>query len=597
MRLPSLGNVVAAARQSARRFPLVLVAGAVTAYAAISLVEGAGDERMLTRLITTASLGLPLLFALTVVAERRAVGRLAHWLTLGAGVATLAGFWLAFPRWTSDGQAFRYTQFSVAFHLFVAFAPFAGYREPNAFWQYNKGLLLRFLTAGIYSGVLWFGLAGALLALNKLFGVDVPNEGYARLWFVFAFVFNTWFFVGGVPHDLGALEQDTDYPTGLRVFTQYVLVPIVVLYLIILTIYLGKVVATRQWPSGWIGYLVSSVASVGILSWLLVHPLEERAEYAWVKTFTRWLYVAMMPAIVMLWLAIWQRVGQYGITERRYFLIVLSVWLAGVAVYYTLSRSRSIKLIPATLCAISLLTVAGPWSAYAVSRRSQMGRLEVVLARNGLLVDGALRPATRQVTDADAREISAGFRYLLEMHGASAVAPWLADSLRRTVGAVGGGNAARADAGVQSITTAMHVRYVGRWEGGTSGFFNYHSERQPGAVRIEGYTYAIRLPPGLVGDSLMITDDVHVRATVNPLLLVVTRAGARVLEVSLQPVLDSAAAYRGRHPAGAIPPELMTVEVHQGRGAALVRLTQVGGTNARPARLTSIEGDLFLRLP
>ena len=47
------------------------------------------------------------------------------------------------------------------------------------------------------------------------------------------------------------------------------------------------------------------------------------AEHRWVRTYTRGFYVALLPAIVMLWLAIGKRVAQYGITERRYFLIVL----------------------------------------------------------------------------------------------------------------------------------------------------------------------------------------------------------------------------------------------------------------------------------
>ena len=86
-------------------------------------------------------------------------------------------------------------------------------------------------------------------------------------------------------------------------------------------------------PSGWIGYLVSSVAALGILSLLLVHPIKERKENGWIRTYGRWFYLALVPSIVMLLLAIWQRIAQYGITEKRYFLIVLSLWLAGMRIH------------------------------------------------------------------------------------------------------------------------------------------------------------------------------------------------------------------------------------------------------------------------
>src|SRR5262249_46851893 len=159
------------------------------------------------------------------------------------------------------------------------------------------------------------------------------------------------------------------------------LVPLVSVYLVILTVYLGKVLITRDWPSGWIGWLVSGVGTAGILTLLLVHPVAQDPAEKWVAAFARSFWLAVLPAIVMLWLAIWQRVRQYGITEPRYFLVVLSLWLAGLAVYYSITRSRQIRTIPASLGAVALLTFAGPWGAYSVSVGSQVGRLRALLER------------------------------------------------------------------------------------------------------------------------------------------------------------------------------------------------------------------------
>jgi hypothetical protein len=202
MRLPTIAFVVAAAHQAARRFPLVVGAGCVAAYAALGLVHNSGDTAPYIRLLTAATLGFPLLFALTILAERRARTAGTRFAMLAVGVLVLVLFWTAWPGWSDPVQAFRYAQLSAAFHLMVAFLPYARYAEPNGFWQHNRALFLRFLTAALYSGVLYLGLAVALLAVDKLLGVHVPGEGYARLWIVIAFVFNTWFFVGGVPGDL-----------------------------------------------------------------------------------------------------------------------------------------------------------------------------------------------------------------------------------------------------------------------------------------------------------------------------------------------------------------------------------------------------------
>jgi len=215
MRFPAIGDVVSAALQSARRFPFVLAAAAVATYAAIELEKQPGNDQDYTRLLATATLGLPLLFALTLVAERRVRSAAIQWVLPAAGVGALLAFWSAWPHWSSALQWLRYAQLSVAFHLLVAFLPYMGFDQPNGFWQYNKALFLRILTAALYSAVLYVGLAVALLALDKLLGIKLPDGSYAKLWFAIVFMFNTWFFLSGVPDDFAALAARTGMPQDM----------------------------------------------------------------------------------------------------------------------------------------------------------------------------------------------------------------------------------------------------------------------------------------------------------------------------------------------------------------------------------------------
>ena len=468
MRFPSIVDARERAGSAAARFPLVLLAAAVAAVAAYFAVDDGGHDELI-RLIFTAALGLPLLFALAVTAERRGSSR-----ALGMGVGVVAAALLVLLYFVSRGwpdphTVTRYVQLAVAFHLLVAVLPFLGVGTMRGFWQFNRILFLRFLLATLYTGVLFAGLAIALLALDNLFGVDVDGIAYMRLFVLLAFVFHPWFFLAGVPDDVAGLDALTTYPVGIKVFAQFVLVPLVSVYLLILSSYLVRVLITRTWPSGWIGWLVSSVAAAGTLALLLVHPVRDRPEARWVDAYSRWFYVGLLPSIVMLFMAIGLRLGQYGFTERRYFLLVLAVWLAATAVYYAVTASRNIRIIPATLAAIALLTFAGPWSAYAVSRRSQATRLETLLERNGALVDGSLRTVGNDVAFEDAREISAAVRYLVRNHGArslAAVHPSLAD----TTGLLAErspeiSRRPAADEVSQAVLARVGIDYVTEWEG------------------------------------------------------------------------------------------------------------------------------------
>jgi hypothetical protein len=293
-----------------------MAAGVVAAFAAINAVRGPSMEYW-ARLAMVAALGLPLLTALTLFVEQRGWTGIGRTALLAGGVLLLAGFYQVWPGPEETYQAIRYFQLSAALHLLVAFLPFLGRFQRDVFWQYNRRLFEAILRAVLFSGVLFLGLVIALAALDKLFGVDVPGETYARLWFVMALVANTWIFLGGVPDDLPALANDTDYPKGLKVLSQYILTPLVTIYLVLLTAYILKILITGDWPSGWIGYLVASVAVVGLLAFLLVAPLRDREGEGWIRTFSRWLFIGLMPAAVMFLLALWKRIDPYGLTELR----------------------------------------------------------------------------------------------------------------------------------------------------------------------------------------------------------------------------------------------------------------------------------------
>jgi hypothetical protein len=586
--------VITAARATMARYPFVLFAAFAASVFGVLLVE---DDDLWQRWFFPATLGLPLLLAVALLAERRGWSAARRALLGFGGVLVLLALALLWPRWSETVAITRWFQLSVAFHLLVAFLPFAGYDEPNGFWQYNKSLFIRFLTAGVFSAVLYAGLAIAVAALDQLFGVDVEPETYARLWFVIAFLFNTWFFLSGVPRDLAALERHGGYPKGLKVFAQYILVPLVTVYLAILMTYLVKVIATQDWPSGWIGYLVSSVAAVGIFALLLVYPIRERAENRWITTYSRWFYIALFPAVVMLWLAIWQRVGQYGVTEPRYFLTILSIWLAGIAVYFTLRGSRRIILIPASLCAVAVVAFFGPWSAYAVSRRSQTHRLEQVLVRHELLVDGVLRPATRDVPYIDRREISAGLRYLIETHGTGSIEEWFGGSLA-TIDTVGQGTRPserhETDERTRLITAYLGVPYVGRWQRGDVESFNYFVRQDAEAIPIRDFDYAARVD-GVVHDTVRLTADLRLRYDSTGVALELLQESDFLVSVPLLPVLERAQQFAGTGGDRSIPRDSLLTMAENTRARLAVYVTAISGQRLEEGvALSSLSAEVYL---
>lgn len=431
MKLPSISYIVKNATGTYLRFPAAILVACVGTVAAVNLVPNESDPAVswLMSICFQASLGISLLMTAVLVAERRGWNTL---LVQAAGVLLIAAYGFTLPTNITSAPfavTYRHLILLVSAHLLVAFAPFIGDRDTSGFWEYNKTLFLRFAMAALFSGVLFLGLTVALASIDNLFGVHIKGERYFQLWLIMAGVFNTWFFLAGVPERLGENGTATPYPKGLKVFTQYVLLPLVTVYVVILYAYAAKIILEWEWPQGWVSRLILGFSITGILSLLLVHPLKEMEEHRWIRMVWTWYYRLLVPLVVLLLLATFRRINEYGITESRYLGVVLACWLAGITLYFVFSRQKNIKIIPTSLCIIGLGIAWGPWGAFGVAERSQQNRLESLLVRNGILVDGTVRKAPVRIAVKDAEDIRSIVLYFVQTHGTAPLQPWFSNRL------------------------------------------------------------------------------------------------------------------------------------------------------------------------
>lgn len=502
LRLPSIGHLAGATAEVARRFPEV-VACAVIAGCAGVVAVGPGAEERWWALLRIASLGIPLFFALTLVGERRQWTGGRRVLSGALGLAILAALYVVLDPWADEALGQRYGHLTLTLHLAVSVAPYIAVGEPHGFWQYNRTLLFRFVLATLYSAVLFVGLALALAAVDNLLGIAVPPEQYGRLFVMIAYFFHPVFFLAGAPRDFAELEASRDYPATLKVLSQFVMLPIVAVYVAILMLYLGRIAVTGTWPSGWTGYLVSSLAATGILSLLLAHPERIARERGWIDRYAFGFWATVIPAAVMVLLALWQRIQQYGVTERRYLLGILAVWLGAMALRMVVTRTRDIKAIPLTLALIGVLTFAGPWSAYAVAERSQAARVEGILATHGAIGNGRAGSGVVQIPQDDWEQLEAVVGYLIDNHGTAEIEGWYADG-----GDAAGDTAVAPAQGDGRVDRALDllrvvpelpgrpVRVVARRDGApltAGGFDLLVVSGEAGSVRVDGERLQIRI--------------------------------------------------------------------------------------------------------
>lgn len=504
MRLPSLDHLSLRAFAAFKRFPATLVdciIGAIAFIADLQVQKGghyAPGISDAVKLGLTCLLGLPIFFAIELWLERRGdrlAGRTgdesrrrpSSRIFLYLAAACFLGFFY-FQYAESEPHAIRLMIFILAAHLAVSFVAYLRKNETNGFWQFNKVILLRILTALLYSFVLQLGLSLALMAIDRLFKVTIEPQMYAQLACVLA-IFNTWFFLAGVPYSLANQEQRTDYPKGLKIFTQFVLLPLVTIYLAILYPYAVKLLIEWDLPRGWVSNPVLWFAVVGILSFLLLYPIRNESGNEWIKSFSRYYFIALLPLLALPALGIYTRVRDYGITEPRYFVILLTLWLLGIALYFILSKKKDIRLIPITLCIVAIISSIGPASAFSVSRANQYSRLDHLLEKHKLIGPSRNIRDRKSIPVDDYNEVRSISIYLMRDKDQR-----LEDWLRSRVPADVVIKEVSYDADIASVlnftttqpnATNMYIRF-----GGST----------PNAQRITGYDYYVPLILGPKSD-------------------------------------------------------------------------------------------------
>lgn len=442
MKLPSIQLLTQAFIKVLKRFPMVLVSALLGSVVSIILAEGNYahlTELKLLKVVMVSSLGLPLFFAVHMFCEKWNAKPQFTFIALITALFLLVQFYFSIALWQVDNGniIYRFFFWSAGLHLAAAFSVFFVVEEINGFWQFNKQLFLRFLTAALYSVVLYLGLAGAMLAVGQLFGMNVHEELYGDLWILIAGLFNTIFFLGGIQEPVADLNNEHNYPKGLKIFTQYVLLPLVTVYLVILYAYMAKIVVQQNLPQGWVANLILGFSVTGILSLLLVWPLREQEENRWVKTFSRFFYFSLLPLLALLFIAIGTRINAYGITVERYIVAILGVWLALITLYFVFSKRKNIILIPLTLALFLFGSCFGPWSMFAVAERSQVKRLKTLLETKHLLVNGKLLPVSEENRNVAAvgetSQISSIIEYLAQTHSLQVIGDWMSEDCRQMV--------------------------------------------------------------------------------------------------------------------------------------------------------------------
>ena len=407
--------------ETVKRFPLVVLTTMTSGILLYLLINSKNQtDPSLLNLFLTSLLAIPLMVSVVMMNERDMFRNKYLPLLL---LLIPAGFFVLSPKEDLNSNYFRFAQLFVATHLFAGFAPYLKDKNDGRLWEFNKSIFLRFLLSTLYTSVLTGGLFICLGSLKGLFGIPISANTFLITFILCAFIFHPIHFLTGVP---AKYEEINEYPRPLWVFCQNLLIPLIAVFGTILVVYGVTIVATLNWPKGLITLLVSTFSVVGMLTIVLIDPLI-RNDKSWFRKFSSYFYLAQILLACLMLAAIYRRTAEYGVTESRYVVILVSAWLILIGLFFLIRKNQTLKLIPMSLCVLTLITTYGPWSAHSVSLRSEKKRLEKILTEYQVLVKGKLNKDHKVLPYKVGNDISSLILYIYNHHGSAPVADWITD--------------------------------------------------------------------------------------------------------------------------------------------------------------------------
>ena len=255
----------------------------------------------------------------------------------------------------------------------------------DRFWWINHQAVASAVIGAAAFLLVALGMAAIERSLAILFGFETGQVFYN--WILpFAGLFLTpvyW---------LSTLPKVSDYPSEGLVqpdFTsraagflgQFILVPLLLVYGLILLAYTAQIVVTQRLPEGMIGWMVLGFVVIGAATWLLLHPAFMR-QRALVRLFRRWWFWLTVIPLALFFVAVGVRLDAYGLTDERVLLLAGGVWASLLAGAYLIGRG-DIRLIPALAGGILLLLSVGPWNYANLPVVQQAMRLDALLSQPG----------------------------------------------------------------------------------------------------------------------------------------------------------------------------------------------------------------------
>jgi hypothetical protein len=280
------------------------------------------------------------------------------------------------------------------------------------------------ITIGAYL-VVFLGGYFIIYSVNYLFyDSSLPSEIIDNFTIRYIIVTSFVFCVSFMAFIPKSFHKDKIKNTGILKVLSYILLPMLCIYAIILHAYIFKLILNQSVPSNFVGIMVSNFGAIGIVTYLIAYCIRDQNTISFaIRHFPKLL---LLPT-ALLAVAIYIRISEYGLTESRYLVALCGLWIA-ISTISMFWVTQAPKLIIAATATLLILSSFGPWSITKLPLYSQTHKLEALLHKNHILVDGQLVQAHNKISKEDQAAIKSTVHYIFVHKGLRLIQPWFSQT-------------------------------------------------------------------------------------------------------------------------------------------------------------------------
>lgn len=386
--------------------------------------EFSGYERVVQSILVLIFLSL----VATHINERFITNRMQRWGILIASVVLSIGYYAILPSNDSAFPIYEVKTSVLIFALFIAFIWIPTIKN-NIRYFYEMFLAIfkySFVTL-LYGGILTLGVQAIISSIDLLlFSISYDYFIHAAnfIWIVVA----PSYFLSLIPLTLNyfvdselarrdtteaVAEQETtafEAPNFLQILINYIVIPLVGIYTIILVVYILLNIRGEFWSDNLLEPMLISYAIVVIITYLLACNMTQPIARYFRKIFPK----ILIPIVLFQSIASILEIQNMGITYGRYYVILFGVFAIIAGIIFSFFRKEKTGWIVPILVILTVISIIPPIDAFTVGKNSQKEILTNTLTENKMLKQDQITP-NPDVSRKAKERITSSVNYLTEL--------------------------------------------------------------------------------------------------------------------------------------------------------------------------------------